>query len=209
MSVEDRLYALAQQYRDQFGPSGLSNSAQLVSQLSSRAPDLHGEIRALAAAIHADAGGRAARSVNAGLEIEAIAAEIAANEKLSISIVRPAVAVAAKLGPVAAGAPTAGGWAGDSVIAGASPPASYAPPVAPPHPGGYPQGGYVPPVGPGAEPTLAAAKPFYQNRWVLGGVAAVAAFGLYTSMNQKSQQQIVDGGRGGQGGGGQGGGGQG
>ena len=50
MSVEDRLYALVSQARQQHGDAFLRSSAQLVPLLSSQAPDLHAEIRALGSA---------------------------------------------------------------------------------------------------------------------------------------------------------------
>ena len=55
MSVEARLQALVQNYRAQYGDAALAQSPQLIAQLSVQAPDLHGEIKALAAAIRAAA----------------------------------------------------------------------------------------------------------------------------------------------------------
>lgn len=206
MSVEERLQSLAQSYRDQFGPAALTNAAQLVPQLSSRAPDLHAEIRALAAALGSNAGGRIAAAANPELEIQAIAAEIAASQKLSIASVRPAVVVAQRLAATAPMANAAGaGWAGESVIAGASPPASFAPHVAPQ----FAQA--PPPAGPLAEEEEAdeEKKPIWQNKWAVGGVAAALALFAYTNMNKQPAGPPFEQGGGGQGGGGQGGGGQG
>lgn len=178
MSIEDRLFALAQQYRDRNGAAALGDATQFVPQLSSQAPDLHVEIKALSAAVQANAAARITSAANADLEAQAIAAEIAGAQKLSIASVAPAVAVARRLGsaPVMMPPPTGGGggWAGDSVIAGSSPPPPYAPPVAPPHPG-------YPPVPPQVAP---AAKPYWQNKYVLGGLGvALLAFG-YQNMNK-------------------------
>src|SRR5690606_11883915 len=97
MSIEDRLHALAQQYGAERGSAALTDPTQLVAQLSSKAPDLHGEIRALAAAIQANAAARIAAAPNTDLEAQAIAAEIAASQKLSMTSVIPAVAVVQRL----------------------------------------------------------------------------------------------------------------
>ncbi|UZK67842.1 hypothetical protein [Sphingomonas sp. M1-B02] len=216
MSVEERLQSLAISYRDQFGPAALTNAAHLVPQLSSKAPDLHAEIRALAAAFASNAGSRIAAAANPDLEIQAIASEIAAAQKLSIASVRPAVVVAQRLAAAAPLAPNAAGagWAGESVIAGASPPASFAPHVAP-------QFAYAPPpAGPLAEEQEEEEdeeeekKPIWQNKWAVGGVAAAVALFAYSNMNKQPQpgppfeQGGQGGGQGGQGGGqgGQGGG---
>ncbi len=180
MSIEERLFALAQQYRDRKGAAAMADATQFVPQLASQAPDLHIEIRALATAVQANAAGRIARAANGDLEAAAVAAEIAGAQKLSMASVTPAVAVARRLGstPSAAAmapAPAAEGWAGDSVIAGSSPPPPYAPQVAPVHPG------YAPPL-----PAPAAAKPpVWQNKWVLGAAGAVALLVGYQQMNQQ------------------------
>ena len=180
MSIEERLFALAQQYRDRNGGAAMADATQFVPQLSSQAPDLHVEIRALAAAVQANAAGRIAGSANGDLEAAAVAAEIAGAQKLSMASVTPAVAVARRLGTTPAAmppAPSGGGWAGDSVIAGSSPPPPYAPQVAPPHNAYAPQ----PPLPPvGGEP---AKLPYYQNKWVLGGLGAVLLALGYQHMN--------------------------
>jgi hypothetical protein len=180
MSIEERLFALAQQYRDRNGAAAMADATQFVPQLSSQAPDLHVEIRALAAAVQANAAGRIAGSANGDLEAAAVAAEIAAAQKLSMASVTPAVAVARRLGATPAAmpaAPAGGSWAGDSVIAGSSPPPPYAPQVAPMHPG-YAPPPLLPPVAEGA-----AKPPYYQNKWVLGGLAVVLLALGYQQMN--------------------------
>ncbi len=180
MSIEERLFALAQQYRDRNGAAAMADATQFVPQLSSQAPDLHVEIRALAAAVQANAAGRIAGSANGDLEAAAVAAEIAGAQKLSMASVTPAVAVARRLGTTPAAmppAPSGGGWAGDSVIAGSSPPPPYAPQVAPPHNAFAPQPPF-PPVG--GEP---AKPPYYQNKWVIGGLGAVLLALVYQQMN--------------------------
>ena len=167
MSIEERLFALAQQFRDRNGAAALGDATQFVPILSSQAPDLHVEIRALSAALAANVAGRIGAAGNADLEAAAIAAEIAGTQKLSMASVIPAVAVARRLAsaPAAMPAPQAGGgWAGDSVIAGSSPPPSYAPQVAPVHQA------YAPTPPPA--PEVPAKEPYWKNKWVLGASAA-------------------------------------
>ena len=149
MSVEDRLFALVAQARQQHGDGFLRMPGQLVPRLIGQAPDLHAEIKGLAAALEGDAAGRIGAAADRAGETSRIASEIAARERLSIGPVQSALAVACRLGPVGSAAgplhvPAApGGWAGDSVAVGSGP-AAYVPPQQPPHPAPYA------PVGPGS-----------------------------------------------------------
>lgn len=181
MSVEARLLTLVQNYSAQYGPQALANAQQLIAHLSSQAPDLYGEIRALAAAMNANAAARIAASPDAAGEATRVATEIAGAEKLSMAAANVGVAVARSLGQAAPAMPpapaAAGGWAGESVVVQPAPaaptpapPQNYAPPPAPP---GYVPPGSMPP--PGARP----AQPLYQNKFVLGAVAVVAGFLIY------------------------------
>lgn len=189
MSIEDRLFALAQQYAGQYGPAGLADQATLISQLSSQAPDLHAEVRALAAAMSVNAAARIKAAGNADLEAQAIAAEIAASQKLSMAVVTPAVAVARRLDVAAAvetPKPADAGWAGDSVVVGAAPvPAPpTAPPIAPPAaPIAAGNAGAVPPPAP---PT--ADKPIWQNKWAIGGAGAIALLLAYQNFSKPTGQ---------------------
>jgi hypothetical protein len=194
MSVEARLQALIQNYRAQHGDAGLHNSPQLIAQLSSQAPDLYGEIRALAAAVTANAAARIAGSPDQDGEANRVATEIAGSEKLSMAVATAGVAVARALGPVGAqaappmpSAPAAdvGGWAGDSVAVGAPPaqpaPGGYVPqqPYAQPQAGGYVPPGSVPPQG-------QASTPITKNPIAIIAVAAVAVIGGYYLYSQRN-----------------------
>lgn len=177
MSVEARLQALIQNYRAQHGDAGLHASAQLIAQLSSQAPDLYGEIRALAAVIASNGAARIAASPDQEGEAQRVATEIAGSEKLSMAVATAGVAVARTLGPVGGPAPAmpppppaAGGWAGETMIAPGNPPAAPVPPQQPygqPQAGGYVPPGSVAPAGPGGS------VPLYKNKVVIGAVAAV------------------------------------
>ena len=181
MSVEARLQALVQNYRAQYGDAALAHSPQLIAQLSVQAPDLHGEIKALAAAINRGAAARIAAAADPEGEATKVATEIAGSEKLSMAVATAAVTVARGLGPVGA-APTtppaapipSTGWAGETMVAGASP--QTAPPGYPPQAGvpGYLPPGSAPPV-PG-QPTVA--QPIYKNPLAIGGVAVALVLGL-------------------------------
>lgn len=181
MSVEARLQALVQNYRAQHGDAALAAAPQLIANLSSQAPDLHGEIKALSAAIGGNAAARIAGSPDPEGEAGRIATEIAGAQRLSMAVATAGVAVARSLGQTGAApamppAPAAadGGWAGESVIvqpaATAPPPQSYAPPPVTP--------GYVPP-GSMPPPGAPASQPIYQNKIVLGAVAAAVGFLIY------------------------------
>ncbi|MGQ0660771.1 hypothetical protein [Sphingosinicella sp.] len=170
MSVEARLQALVQNYRAQHGDAGLYASTQLIAQLSSQAPDLYGEIRALSAAITGNAVARIAASPDQDGEAQRVATEIAGTEKLSMAVAIAGVAVARALGPVGGPAApampppppaAAGGWAGETVVAGPAPAPGY-PPAA-----GYVPPGSVPPPG------QSAAVPIYKNKVAIGVAAAV------------------------------------
>lgn len=191
MSVEAQLQALVQNYRAQHGDAGLHNSAQLIAQLSSQAPDLYGEIRALAAAVTANAAARIAGSPDQGGEANRVATEIAGSEKLSMAVAAAGVAVARMLGPVGGPAAPAmppappeavGGWAGDLVAVGAPPPPppGYAPPQ---QPYGQPQaGGYVPP---GSMPGQAS-TPIQKNPIAIAAAVGLALLGGYIVYSQRN-----------------------
>lgn len=175
MSVEDRLHALITQARQIGGDAVLRAPAQLVGRLTAQAPDLHGEIRALAAALNADAPRRIAAAPDAAAETALVAADIARGERLSIAVVDAGLAVACRLGPVSSSPSRpvhAGGWAGDSIAVGGG-----APPPPPPSFATAP----VEPVAP--------APPWYKNPWIGGGVAvgAVALFSLSQNGNQAQE----------------------
>jgi hypothetical protein len=192
MSVEARLQALVQAYRAQHGDAGLHNAPQLIAQLSSQAPDLYGEVRALAAAVAGNAAARVGASPDQAGEAGRVATEIAASEKLSLGVAAAGVAVARALGPIGGPAAPAmppappaagGGWAGETVVAGApatAPPGGYAPPPQQPPYGqvpGYPPaaGGYVPP-GSMPPPGHSGSAPIYKNKVAIGVAAAVVLF---------------------------------
>ncbi|MGE3395954.1 MAG: hypothetical protein AB7H79_03520 [Sphingomonas sp.] len=175
MSVEARLQALIQSYRAQFGDAALTGSPQLIAQLSVQAPDLHGEIKALAAALRRGDAARIAAAADQEGEASRVATEIAGSEKLSMAVATAGVAIARGLGPVAAApaappsppAPNDAGWAGETVMATPAP-GGPAQPYAPP--GSTP--GYVAPGS--ATPAAAqpgAAQPIYKNKFVIGAVA--------------------------------------
>jgi len=189
MSVEARLQALVQNYRAQYGDAPLRTSAQLIANLSSQAPDLHGEIRALAAAIGEDAAQRIARAGADGEgEAGRIATEIAGRERLSLAVVTAGISVARVIGPITAASvppPTgAGDWAGESVIVQ---PAALPPPnPPPPRPTGAPYfpPGSPPPFAPGAIPQ----RPNIAGRIALGiGGFVVLALGASQMMRGIAQ----------------------
>ncbi len=134
MSIEDRLYALADEYRSLHGMSALADATRVVPDLSATAPDLHIEILALSAAIGEGAAARIAAATDPDTEIGTVTEKIASLNKLSTASVKSAVAVARRLNatPRAQPAPRTRDWANDSVIAGSGPSAPYAPPVATP-----------------------------------------------------------------------------
>lgn len=197
MSVEDRLLVLLTQVRQSGGDAVLRDPHALRSRLSSQAPDLHGEIQALAAALAMGAPARVAAAADPAAERAAVAAEIAGRERLSMGVVQPAVEVAclAGTGGAAAPPPRAGGdWVGDSIVAGPQP-APGAPPVYPQNPPGYPP---HMPVSPDPSWRHAqAAQPWYKNKTIVGVAAAgivIAAFGFsrsqQTDMNTQTPQGL-------------------
>lgn len=130
MSVEDRLYTLVDQCRQQQGDGFLQSPALLVPRLSSQAPDLHAEIKALSAAFAMNAAGRIAGAGDSAAESEQIRNEIAVNQKLSAGVVETALNVANKIGSLAptassATAPASDEWAGDSVVVGSPAPQQH------------------------------------------------------------------------------------
>lgn len=184
MSIEDRLYALVAQARQAQGDSVLRMPGQLVPRLTGQAPDLHGEIRALAAALAMDAPRSIAAAADGAAETARIATEIAAGERLSIGVVNTAITVACRIGATSTGpaaAPVAaGGWAGDSVAVGATPSPAPIPAAAP------------------AE-TAATAAPWFKNRWIGGAMAAGVLFFVYLSSQRDDAPQAVPPGPGQQG----------
>ncbi|HRK65861.1 MAG TPA: hypothetical protein PLN53_15805, partial [Terricaulis sp.] len=204
MSVEERLFALAQQIRQQSGDSFLLSSSQLVPRLNSQAPDLHAEIRALSAAFTMGAAARIAASANQDAEANAIASDIAVRERLSMASVAPAIAVARRIGALTggyAGTPTPGGWAGDSMAVGAAPQAPQAP-QAPAYQAAYtpppqapqqnyqqqPQPGYAMPQQPGAqqgESQTDKLKALSKNPLAMGALALVVGFLVYQNFMQQ------------------------
>ncbi len=198
MSVEERLFALAQQCRQQNGDAFLVNTSQFAPRLNSQAPDLHAEIRALAAAFEMGAAARIAAAPDQAGAVSAIASEIAVRERLSMAAIAPALAVARRLGPLnaAPAAPSAGGWAGDSVAVGAAAPA-HAPPAPPP---AYQQPAYAAPQAPYTQapyphaPAQAGAtqadkfKAMTKNPWVMGAAALVLGFLVYQNFMAPSEE---------------------
>lgn len=189
MTVEDRLLILLSQARRDGGDAALRDTSMLRSRLSSQAPDLHGEIQAMAAALAMGAPGRITDAADAEAERSAIAAEIAMNERLSASVVRPGLDVACQGGAdITPAAVDVTAWAGDSMVVGAG-----APPPTPPHPapqpfapqppqpgpGGYGAPYYPPapgPYGPGVPPL----SPFYTQTWffvLIAGIVIAGAVG--------------------------------
>ena len=133
MSIEDRLLLLLIQARQTGGDAALRDTAGLRSRLSSQAPDLHGEIQAMAAALAMGAPVRIAGAADAEAERQAIAADIARQEMLSMSVVGPGLAVAcqggAGIGPADPSPPPPLGddWAGDSIVVGGDAPSAHKP----------------------------------------------------------------------------------
>lgn len=126
MSVEDRLYTLVDQCRQQQGDGFLQSPAMIVPRLSSQAPDLHAEIKALSSALAMNAVSRIESASDNDAETEKIRNEIAVNEKLSAGVVETALNVAKRMGPLAptasgAAVPASDEWAGDSVVVGSTP----------------------------------------------------------------------------------------
>jgi len=132
MSLEDRLYALAEEARQQHGAAFLRSPELLIPPLTTQAPDLHAEIRVLAHLLRDDVVAKIAAAADPVAEENRLAAEIATRERLSIVAFAPAIAVARRLGQIPAAAaaaaaapaaPAGGDWAGDSVVAGGPAPA--------------------------------------------------------------------------------------
>ena len=171
-------------------------------RLNSQAPDLHAEIRALAAAFELGAAARIGAAPNQEAEASALASEIAVRERLSMASVAPAVNVARRLGPLsgapraAPGTPTPGGWAGDSMAVGPTPqpPQPAAPPPYQPTPAYQPpqqpapnyQQGYAPqppqsppPQSQGVGEQL---KGLQKSPLAIGAAVLVAGFLLYQNL---------------------------
>ncbi len=199
MSVEERLFALALQCRQQNGDAFLANASQFAPRLNSQAPDLHAEIRALAAAFELGAAARIAAAPDQAGAVSALASEIAVRERLSMSAIAPALAVARRLGPLnAAPAPPqpAGGWAGDSVAVGAAPPqhAPIAPPPAYQQPAyAAPQASYAQAPYPQTAPQPAATqgdklKALSKNPWAMGAGALVLGLLIYQNFMAPAEE---------------------
>jgi len=208
MSVEDRLFALAQQCRQQNGDAFLANASQFGPRLNSQAPDLHAEIRALAAAIELGAAARIAAAPDQQAATAQISAEIATRERISISAVAPAIAVARRLGPLqptAAPTPSPAQWAGDSVAVGAAPvppqpqaPAYQAPAYQTPAyaahqaPGAAPYPGAPQPPPAGAQSQTDKLKALTKNPWAMGAAALVLGLLFYQNfMNRGDEIQTA------------------
>ncbi len=199
MSVEDRLFALAQQCRQQSGDAFLLTPGQFVPRLNSQAPDLHAEIRALAAAFEIGAAARINAAPNPEAEASVVGSEIAVRERLSMASVTPALTVARRVGPLAGAqvnAPTPGGWAGDSLAVGAQPrpPAPQAPAYAPPPiapPPHYQQAPGYAPAPPSLPPESQSdkIKALSKNPLVMGALALVIGVLVYQNFMQAPAQQ--------------------
>jgi hypothetical protein len=198
MTVEDRLTLLLAQARESGGDAVFRDMAALRSQLSTKAPDLHGEIQALTASLAGGVPARIASSADPAGARAAAAAEIAERERLPIAVVLPALDVACRAAPgIVSPPPPADEWAGDSIAFGSN--AAAAPASPPPHPGLYPP----PPVYPAGFPTphlnphyppprepdawnsydmSGRPQPFYRKVWffILVGLVIVGGAVLYT-----------------------------
>lgn len=195
MSVEDRLLSLLVQARQQGGDAALADAPGLIARLSSQAPDLHGEIRALVSALATGAPARIAAAANQTVERQAIAAEIAGRERLSIGVVDPALEVLMLSGiemprGMPTPAPAPGGWAGDSVLVGggAQPAPAWQPQPAPQPSPGQPQP-YAP-AGPwSGEPPVD--KPVWEQTWFYVVIALLIVGGAFYYMKPAPQQQVA------------------
>lgn len=197
MSVEDRLLALTQQCRQQNGDGFLANASLFAPRLNAQAPDLHAEIRALAVAFEIGAAARINASPQPDTEAATVASEIAVRERLSLSSITPALAVARRIGPLmiapAPAAPAATGWAGDSVAVGATPAAPAAP--------AYQQPAYTPPHAPHPQPHPQPAqatqsysdkiKALSKNPMAMGALAVVLGFLVYQNMRPSQELQTA------------------
>lgn len=189
MSVQDRLLVLLEQARRSDGDAALRDASALRSRLSGQAPDLHGEIQALAAALAMNAPARIATAADPAAERAAIATDIAQRERLSMSVVQAGLEVACLGGGGVdlAKRTEADSWAGDSAVVGAdtpAPPVPLPPPAFPPHPhpAPPPYGGQPyppqPNYGPGPHgPAGPRAAPFYTQIWFIALIAGLIIAG--------------------------------
>lgn len=196
MSVEDRLFALAQQCRQQNGDAFLASPQQFVPRLNSQAPDLHAEIRALAAAFEMGAAARVTAAPDPEAAASTVSSEIAVRERLSMASVAPALAVARRIGPLNAAAmaprPQAAGWAGDSLAVGAGAPVAPAAPAYHPAPAYAAAGApaYAPqPPQPAAADTDKV-KALTKNPWAIGAAVVVAGFFIYQNFMRAPSETI-------------------
>jgi len=194
MSIEERLFSIADQCRQQQGDAFLQSPEKLTARLSSQAPDLFAEVKALASVLSGGDVSRIEAAADADTEAKTVAQEIATREGLGMAVARTAVAVARRIGPLAAGsasvANASDGWAGDSVVAGGS---ATPPPSATPTP-------------PTSEPVYDEEdeeedeedkKPFWQNKIMLGSAAAVVLV-IALSRGEPEPAPVPNGGGGGQ-----------
>ena len=169
MSIEERLFSIADQCRQQQGDAFLQSSEKLTARLSSQAPDLFAEVKALAAVLSGNDVSRIEAAADADAEAKKVTQEIATREGLGMAVARTAVAVARRIGPLAAGSASAAnasdGWAGDSVPAGGG--TTNSPPAAPTPPPSEPV------YEDDEEDEEKDDKPFWQNKVMLGSAAAV------------------------------------
>lgn len=189
MSIEERLFAIANQCRSQEG-DGFLTGDHFISRLSSQAPDLFTEIKALSQAFRDNVAGQVASAPDRDAAVKAAAKAVAGKAGVGMAAANAAVNVALQIGPIAAAqtqpvggaaAAPAGDWAGDSMVAGLAPQPQYIPPPPPQNPAQA----YAPVPPPQPEP---AKQDWYKNKFVLGGAAAVVLFLAY-SQTQNSQQQ--------------------
>lgn len=186
MSTNERLLTIVQQCRSENGDAFLRRADQFVPRLTGQAPDLFGEIKALGRAFEIGSADRIARSADPDSEVEAISREIAESEKLSFRCVQIAVAVARHIGPLGGALPPAAGddWAGDSVVVGApvAGPAHTAPPIAAHAPHTVHRTS-ADEEGHDEDEDEDEDEPFWKNKWVLGGGAAVLVFMFYSAQS--------------------------
>ncbi|GEM_PF-2066444 len=209
MSIEDRLYALADQARSANGDAHMADPNGFTQAATAQAPDMFGEIKALGTIFAEGGPGQLASHGNT----EAQTRHVADAAGVSIGSARHAVNVATRLGGGAASgaAPATGsddGWAGDSVVVGGGTAQPQPQPQPQPH-----QGYQAPPQQPVQGDYVAdedddeeeEAEPWYKNKMVLGiGGAVVLAFLVFGGGGGEEPQtgpQIPQGGGGGGGGG--------
>lgn len=171
MSIPDRLFALTQQYRDQYGAAALADAGRMVPHLSSQAPDLHEEVRALAAAIAQGAAQRIISAPDPQAEAQAVIQQIAGAQMLSVASVTAAIDVARRLN-ISAG--RTDGWAGETVPVGRQPTPSF---------------DFSAPYPPQAPSSNEAKPPIWQNKWAIGAAGAALLLIGYQQFGQQPAGQ--------------------